>query len=105
MVRTQHNAWIHVGATVAVVLAAGILQVSALEWAVLVLAMAGVWSTEALNTAVEAMGDALSSERNPLVGFAKDAAAGAVLIAAIGAVLVGLIVFGPHLVRILGHST
>jgi diacylglycerol kinase (ATP) len=79
-----------------------ILQVSAFEWTVLVLAMVGVWSTEALNTAIEAIGDALSPERNPLVGLAKDAAAGAVLIAALGAIVIGIFIFGPRLLRILG---
>nr|MBS0019396.1 diacylglycerol kinase family protein [Gammaproteobacteria bacterium] len=105
VVRSQHNAWIHAGATVAVVLGAVILQVSAFEWTVLVLAIAGVWSTEALNTAIEAIGDALSLERHPMIGLAKDAAAGAVLLAAIGAMLVGIFIFGPRLLRILGCCT
>lgn len=105
VVRSQHNAWIHAGATVAVVLGAVILQVSAFEWTVLVLAIAGVWSTEALNTAVEAIGDALSLERHPMIGLAKDAAAGAVLLAAIGAMLVGIFIFGPRLLRLLGCCT
>lgn len=105
VVRSQHNAWIHAGATVAVVLGAVILQVSAFEWAVLILAIAGVWSTEALNTAIEAIGDALSLERHPMIGLAKDAAAGAVLLAAIGAMLVGIFIFGPRLLRLLGCCT
>jgi len=96
---TQHNAWIHAAATVVVVGAGLFFGVSRLEWCLLVLAMVAVWSAEALNTAVEALGNALSADRHPLVAQAKDAAAGAVLIAAVGAAIIGLLVFLPPLLR------
>jgi diacylglycerol kinase (ATP) len=94
---TQPNARIHAAATVLVVVAGALLGVSRLDWALLVLAMGAVWSAEAFNTAVEALGDAVASEPHPLVGPAKDAAAGAVLVAAVCAALVGGLVFVPRL--------
>jgi diacylglycerol kinase (ATP) len=74
-----------------------ILGLSRLEWCAVVLACAAVWSAEALNTALELLADATTQEMHPLIGQAKDVAAGAVLVTAIGAAVVGLLVFGPHL--------
>jgi diacylglycerol kinase (ATP) len=64
--------------------------------------MVAVWTAEALNTAFELLCDVASPEFHPLVEKAKDVAAGAVLIAAIGAAAVGLLVLGPPLLRSLG---
>jgi len=93
---TQRNAWIHAAATVAVVALGIFAGLSRMEWCVIVLACAGVWCAEALNTAVEFLGDAVTREQHPLIGKAKDAAAGAVLVAAIAAVIAGIFVFGAH---------
>ncbi|MDQ2794227.1 MAG: diacylglycerol kinase family protein [Bacteroidota bacterium] len=68
-----------------------------LEWALVALAIAGVWTAELLNTALEALTDLASPDFHPLAGKAKDIAAGAVLLAAAGAAAVGALVFGPHL--------
>jgi diacylglycerol kinase (ATP) len=103
VVRSQPNARIHVGATLAVVAAGFAFGVSRLEWGLLVLAMTAVWSAEALNTAVEILADVVSPAPHPAVGRAKDVAAGAVLLAAAGAVVVGVLVFGPRLVGLLRH--
>ena len=94
---TQHNAWLHAAATVVVVVAGLVLGLSRVEWCWLVLAMTLVWMAEALNTALEFLADAVTQEFHPLILQAKDVAAAAVLIAAIGALLIGLLVFGPHL--------
>lgn len=102
MVRTQHNAWIHLGVSVVVVVTGALFGLSGLEWAIIVLAIVGVWSAEALNTAVELLADAVSPDHHPLIGQAKDVAAGAVLVVALGATVVGLVVFGPHLLLALG---
>ena len=99
VVRTQQNAWVHAAATVVVVTAGLLLDVSRSEWALLVLAMVAVWSAEALNTAVEALGDAVSPDYSSHIARAKDVAAGAVLIAAVGAVVIGGLVFVPRLLR------
>ena len=97
MLSTQHNAWIHAVAATAVVGAGIALHVSRGEWLALVLAIMAVWTAEALNTAFESLCDVASPEFHPLVERAKDVAAGAVLISAIGAVAIGLLVFGPRL--------
>lgn len=99
--RTQVNARIHAVATVLVLFAGIWLHISASDWALIVLAVVAVWVAEGLNTAVEFLVDLVSPEFQPLAGRIKDVAAGAVLIAAIGAVLVGLLVFGPPLLRVL----
>jgi len=96
LVRGQHNAWIHAAATAAVVTAATFFGVSRLDWCLLVLAMALVWAAEALNTAIELLADATVPEEHPLVGRAKDVAAGGVLLCAIGAATVGLLVLWPY---------
>jgi diacylglycerol kinase (ATP) len=66
------------------------------DWCWIILAISLVWTAEALNTAFEFLADAASPEFHPLVRNAKDVAAGAVLITAIGAVIIGCIVFWPY---------
>ncbi len=96
----QHNAWIHAAGTVAVIALGLYLGVSSLDWCALILAMVAVWTAECLNTAIEVLADAVSSDWDPLIGRAKDVAAGGVLIAASGAAVIGLIVLGPPLLRL-----
>jgi diacylglycerol kinase (ATP) len=97
MMRTQHNAWIHALATVAVIAVGFSVRLSAGEWSWIVLAIVAVWTAEALNTAFEFLTDVASPEFHPIAGQAKDVAAGAVLLAACGAVAIGLLVLGPRL--------
>lgn len=99
LLRSQHNAWIHAAASVAVVGLGFFVGLSRVEWCLVVLAMTAVWSAEAVNTAFEALCDVASPDLHPLVERAKDVAAGAVLLAAAGAAVVGVLVFGPHLLR------
>ena len=97
MLGGQHNAWVHAAATAAVIVAGLTLRLTAGEWCWLVAAMVAVWTAEALNTAFEFLCDVASPSFHPAVEKAKDVAAGAVLIAAVGAVAIGLLVFVPHL--------
>jgi diacylglycerol kinase (ATP) len=97
MVRSQHNAWIHAAATVAVAICGLVVRLSRSEWCWIVLAVVAVWTAEALNTAFEFLTDVASPTFHPTAGKAKDVAAGAVLIAASGSVVIGLLVLGPHL--------
>ena len=99
MVRSQHNAWIHAIATATVVIVGLVIGLSPTEWCWIVLAVMSVWTAEALNTAFEFLTDVASPTFHPLAGKAKDVAAGAVLISAIGSVVIGVLVFGPHLWR------
>jgi diacylglycerol kinase (ATP) len=101
MLKSQQNAWIHAFATVAVVLAGFVLGISPAEWCWLVLAIIAVWMAEALNTAIEFLADVASPEFHPLVKKAKDIAAGAVLISAIGALIIGIIIIGPYVLKLM----
>jgi diacylglycerol kinase (ATP) len=100
MLRTQHNAWIHALATVAALVAGLALGISRGEWLAILLSIMAVWVAEALNTAFESLCDVASPEFHPAVERAKDVAAGAVLIAAIVAVWVGVLVFGPRILAL-----
>ena len=102
MIRCQHNAWIHLVATASVVGAAFFFHLSRGEWCWIVLAIAIVWTAEALNTGFEFLADAASPNFHPVVRDAKDVAAGAVLVTAIAAVIIGVIVFWPHAAVLLG---
>ncbi|MDB5209151.1 MAG: diacylglycerol kinase family protein [Flavisolibacter sp.] len=95
--RTEHNAWIHTAIAIAVVIAAILLKVSSTEAIVLVSAIAFVFVTEILNTAIEKLADFISLQKHPQIGLVKDLAAAAVLIAAIAAVVIGAIIFIPKL--------
>ncbi len=96
MLRTQHNAWLHAAATVLVGLAGWLVGLTAAEWCWIVLAVVAVWTAEALNTAFEFLTDVASPTFHPIAGQAKDVAAGAVLIASAGALMIGILVFAPH---------
>ena len=97
VLRTQHNAWIHAVASLAVLGAALWLRVERLDWAILILTVAVVWVAEFVNTSVEAVVDLLSPDIHPLAKIAKDIAAASVLLAALAALVVGLLVLGPPL--------
>lgn len=96
---------IHLGAAALAILAGAWLRIGAADWRWVVLAIALVLVTEALNTAVEQCCNALSRQFNPAIKAAKDVAAGAVLISAICAVLIGLSVFVPYLLGAAGPSS
>ena len=97
VIRTQRSARIQLAIGAAVLALAAWMRITALEWAVLVLAIALVLALEALNTAIELTVTLASPERHPLAKAAKDVAAGMVLIAALASIIVGAIVLGPRL--------
>jgi len=104
VLRTQHNAWIHAAASLAVFALAFWLGVTARDWAVLILTIMAVWMAEFMNTAVEAVVDMTMPDHHPLAKVAKDVAAAAVLVGACGAVLIGLLILGPPLLaRLTGN--
>lgn len=98
MVRYQHNAWIHTAATIGVIVAGFFFQLSHAEWCWIILSIAIVWTAEALNTAFEFLADVASPEFHPTVRDAKDVAAGAVLVTAVAAIIIGGLIFWPHLI-------
>lgn len=101
MIRSQHNAWIHALATVVVITAGIVLHITRCEWSLVILAISGVWIAEALNTAFEFLADVTNPAFHPLVGKAKDVAAAGVLVAAGGAIGIGIMVFGSHILELM----
>lgn len=104
LLTTQRNAQIHCAAALAVIAAGFWFQLARWEWCAVVVAIASVLVAEALNTAIEFTVDLASPERQRLAGWAKDAAAGAVLLASIFAAVIGAIVFLPHVLTLVGGS-
>ena len=91
--QTQHNARIHILATVIVIIVGNVVGLTTSEWCWISLAIALVFITEMLNTAIEFLTDLVSPEYHPLAKKIKDVAAGAVLVSAIFAVVIGIYVF------------
>lgn len=97
VLKTQHNAWVHSLAAAIVIILGFWLQIPARDWAVLVLTIAMVFTAEFINTSIEAVVDLASPQKHPLAKVGKDVGAGAVLIAALAGVLIGLLILGPPL--------
>jgi diacylglycerol kinase len=95
--RTQRHMRFHALAAVVVCCLAFIVSLQPLEWAVILLAIAVVMSAEMINTAVEQAVNLASPNIHPIAKVAKDAAAGAVLIAAVISAVIGLLILGPPL--------
>lgn len=95
--KTQHNAWIHLLATIVVITMGFVYEVNSAEWCWLIVAIGFVFAAEMFNTAIEFLTDLVSPQFHPLAKKVKDVAAGAVLIAALSAVAIGLVVFLPKL--------
>ena len=97
VVKTQHNAWIHAVAAMVVFVLAFWLKLPARDWAILILTVTMVFAAEFVNTAIEAVVDLASPVHHPLAKVGKDVGAASVLIAALAAVLIGLLILGPPL--------
>ena len=95
VVKKERNMQIHCCMMVLVILAGLFFQISAVEWCICFVLFGLIMSLELVNTAVESVVDLVTEERRPLAKLAKDAAAGAVLIASIMAAVAGLIIFLP----------
>ncbi len=100
LVREEHNARIHLGAAVGVVIAGLLLRLSVLEWVAVAIAIGLVFSFELLNSAMERLADLVSPERSEVIAKVKDLSAGAVLMSALTALAIGVAVFLPKLLRL-----
>lgn len=98
--RTEHNAWIHLGAAIAAVVISFLLKISSTEWVGVLFAIGLVCSAEAFNTCIEKMMDRLLPGQDDTVKYVKDLAAGAVLISAIVAAVIGIIIFLPKIIAL-----
>jgi diacylglycerol kinase len=95
--RTQRNARIHLGITLGVLLLGAWLQIEVEDWVPLTIAVGLVWTAELINTALEAAIDLTSPQEHSLAKASKDVSAGAVLLAATTAAVVGILILGPPL--------
>lgn len=94
----QRNFVIEITITILVIAAGFIFNISFEEWCIVLVCIAMVLSSEAMNTAIEKMGDAIAPGHHPLVGKAKDVAAGAVLIASLISGIIGILIFVPKII-------
>lgn len=91
------NALIHLAFTIGVVVAGFLFKISLSEWFTIILCIGAVTAAEAINSSIESLADKISTEKDPLIGNAKDLAAGAVLILAICSAIIGLLIFIPKI--------
>ena len=101
-IRTERNIKIHCAAAILVTIFGIWLQISKTEWMICFILFGLILALELVNTAVEATVDLFTEERKPLAKKAKDAAAGAVLVAAIFAAVIGILIFIPKLLEVAG---
>lgn len=101
LIAHEHNAWIHCFAAVCVTIAGWSIGLSSIEWIAIVFAIAMVLAAEAVNSSIEALADLVSPGYNEAIKRTKDLAAGAVLILAIGAAIIGFIIFVPKILALL----
>ena len=102
-IRGQRNIKIQIAIGVIVVMTGVFFQVSVQEWITLLLCIGAVLTSEVLNCGIEYTVDLASPEQHPLARNAKDAAAGAVLMAAIVSAIVGLMIFIPKLLDLVSR--
>lgn len=100
LITREHNAWIHCFAAICVIIAGFAFDISTTEWIAVIFAIGTVLAAEAVNSSIEAIADLVSPEYNEAIKRTKDIAAGAVLILAISAAIVGLIIFVPKIMEI-----
>ena len=95
--RTQRNVRVHVSIAILAILLGVVLHISAIEFALVFVAIAGVFIAEMFNTVFELCIDLASPDYHPLAKIAKDVAAGAVLLSAMLSIIIGLFIFVPHI--------
>lgn len=95
----EQNLSFHLIATVVTVIAGFLLEITRTDWMIVILCIGVVIAAELFNSAIEKLVDLVSPERHPIAGQVKDIAAGAVLVCAATAAIIGLIVFIPYLTR------
>jgi diacylglycerol kinase (ATP) len=99
VIRTQRNAWIHAIVSITVIILGLWLRLGPHDWAIIILAIGMVWTSEFINTALEAVVDLASPKQHYLARVGKDVGAAAVLIAAISSAIIGFLILGPPLLE------
>lgn len=93
----EQNLSIHLIVTVMVIIAGFFFDITRTEWLIIILCIGVVIAAELFNTAIERLVDLVSPEHNPIAGQVKDIAAGAVLVCAVAAAIIGVIIFLPYI--------
>ena len=101
-VRGQSSFFVHFFAAAAAIVAGLVFQVTRVEWCLLSLVIAGVLVAEMFNSALEHLARSIADKYDPHVGRALDIGSAAVLIAAACSAIVGLLIFGPRLLALVG---
>jgi len=104
LIKTQHNAWIHLFIALLVIVSGIFFRVSTVEWMMIILCIGFVITTEIINTTIEYFIDVISPGYHEKAGRVKDLAAAAVLISSITSAIIGLIIFLPYLVHFFKHK-
>ena len=99
--KTERNLKIHVTIMILVIIAGIVLKISKIEWIICIILFGLVIGGEMFNSAIETVVDIAMPDINPKAKFAKDAAAGAVLVFAIASAIIGFMIFGPKLIALL----
>lgn len=100
-IRSETNMKIHLFVMILVIVAGVVLKLSAVQWKICIILFSLVIAGELFNTAIEAVVDMVMPEFHPKAKIAKDAAAGGVLVLAIGAAIIGLMIFIPKIIALL----
>ena len=93
--KEEHNAWLHIIATLAIIIIASRLNITAIEASLIIFAIGLVWTSEAFNSAIEALANEVSGAYSIGIKKTKDIAAGAVLISSLTALAIGLLILLP----------
>ena len=104
LIKTQHNAWIHLFIALLVILSGILFRVTPTEWMMIVICIGMVITTEIINTTIEYFIDVISPGYNEKAGRVKDLAAAAVLVISITAAIVGLIIFIPYIIVLIKQN-
>lgn len=102
MVKEERSLWVHLFATIVVIIMGFVFDITSSEWIAVIFAIVLVIGFEIINTAIEYLVDIVSFEYNVKAKKIKDVAAMATLVVTIGAVIIGIIVFGPEFIKLFG---
>ncbi len=100
LIKTERHFQIHTIAFIMVIIIGCFFKISSYEWVAILLISGLVIVSEAINSSIEKLSDVITREHNPLIKQVKDIAAGAVLIAAILALIIGLVIFYPYISKL-----
>ena len=101
LLNSEHNSWIHLFASVCVLVAGFVFKISVGEWIAVIFCIGMVFALELVNTAIENMADFVSKEYHQSIKKIKDLAAAAVFVGAVAAAIIGLIIFLPKILELI----